>query len=415
MSQTDTTSLSELIQAIQLSLQPYRGTTLPESPFGDAFPSADGTNDSIVHKSITEQSRRDSGISMGSNNSPSLKGGEFVPKRPHFNVDIAPPLSRANTLPQLDTKIAQSPVQQNPFFKSHPSPQSAHPTPTPLSKILKDRRQHSTTSIPTAPQFSARKGCILSQNCSIEATRFRASTEAGLPAWWCRYDNLVVFDGIETDDAGENIIKTRSSKGLAIANRRGKEEIIVVQLDCSHCRDILGLATWKYAVKVCSRSVCKVCTARCKEYWHRSLLLLDDNAPVYPTPTPPATSPVEEKPLPDLPLEAQIDQHQVALGNEPQVITENHDSRTADPATVEVVPELIPTIPAAHTESKPPEVNHLQPQADQLHISTDNPISSTTNPAIVDIVPEHTIPLTEMIPEPIPDDPRITFDSNQNP
>jgi hypothetical protein len=369
MSQTDTTSLSELIQAIQLSLQPYRGTTLPESPFGDGFPSTDGTNDTIPYKPLTEQNRRDSGISMGSNSSPQLKSGEFVPKRPHFNVDIAPPLSRANTLPQLDTKIPQSPKQQHPYHTSHPSPQTAHPTPTPLSKILKDRRQKSATSIPTAPQFSARKGCILSQNCSIEATRFRAVTDAGLPAWWCRYDNLVVFDGMDVDANGENVVKTRSSKGLAIANRRGKEENIIVQLDCSHCRDILGLPIWKYAVKVCPRSVCKVCTARCKEYWHRSLLLLDDNAPVYPTPTPPATSPIGEKPLPDLPPVSQLDQQQTK-------------SEIYSPTTV-----------------------------NQATINT----SKTMDQATIEVVPECTLPpLTEIVPEPIAEDIDIIPISDQN-
>jgi hypothetical protein len=58
----------------------------------------------------------------------------------------------------------------------------------------------------------------------------------------------------------------------------------MVKLECTHCRDVLGLQVWKYAARVCERNVCAVCRARCKAEWHRSLGMLDgketETAPV---------------------------------------------------------------------------------------------------------------------------------------
>lgn len=40
-------------------------------------------------------------------------------------------------------------------------------------------------------------------------------------------------------------------------------EVIRIPLDCSHCKEMLGREEWKYDVKVCKRSVCWECKARC--------------------------------------------------------------------------------------------------------------------------------------------------------
>jgi hypothetical protein len=87
---------------------------------------------------------------------------------------------------------------------------------------------------------------------------------------------MVVFDGMEPGEGTDQPkIRTRSSKGLAVANHKGHEETVLVELDCSHCRGILGLKVWRYVAKVCERSVCAVCRARCKAEWHMSLGMLE--------------------------------------------------------------------------------------------------------------------------------------------
>jgi hypothetical protein len=310
MSDTNTTTLSELIQAIQLSLQPYRSSNSSENPFSELSTMYDGAVDVQASKPIVDRSRRDSGISVSSNTSPVLRTGEFSIARGRGFSDLgtSPFSRRSSQLHQLDTKgsilpyqITQSPNRSRYEFPSQfsiSSPLSGihsvdqksasreeRPTATSLSKILRERQLRSSPSILTTPQFSARKGCILAPNCSIEATRFQAITESGLPAWWCRYDNLVVFDGMGPEDAtGQQLPKTRSAKGLGIANRLGKEEVVIVKLDCTHCREALGLRVWKYTSRVCQRSVCAVCKARCKAEWHRSLGMLDSKEADVPPP-----------------------------------------------------------------------------------------------------------------------------------
>jgi hypothetical protein len=98
------------------------------------------------------------------------------------------------------------------------------------------------------------------------SSSIRASTEKSKrPAWWCKFDKLVVFDGIDEDpETGHVTIHTRTSKGLSIARRRGDLEAIVIPLDCTHCQEMLNRHEWKYDMRVCKRSVCWDCRERCK-------------------------------------------------------------------------------------------------------------------------------------------------------
>ncbi|KAF2648802.1 hypothetical protein K491DRAFT_771856 [Lophiostoma macrostomum CBS 122681] len=112
-------------------------------------------------------------------------------------------------------------------------------------------------------------GCILPgperQLEGFQGRDVRARTEQGRPAWWCKVDRVVVFDGVEGDDEGGQVLKykTRSSKGLSIARRRGDSEVVIIPLDCAHCQEMLNRQEWKYDVQVCKRSVCWECRERC--------------------------------------------------------------------------------------------------------------------------------------------------------
>ena len=115
-------------------------------------------------------------------------------------------------------------------------------------------------------------GCILpgpaAQMQAFAGSSVRARTEKmGRPAWWCKVDRVVVFDGVEKgegDECGEMKFKTRTSKGLTIARRRGDTETVVIPLDCGHCQEMLNRHEWKYDVQVCKRVVCWDCRERCK-------------------------------------------------------------------------------------------------------------------------------------------------------
>jgi hypothetical protein len=153
-------------------------------------------------------------------------------------------------------------------------PDSSASRPVSLSKILHDRRR-GTVMREALRQAGHADGCLLAR--SIETGYFRATTTAGRPAFFCRVDNLVVFDGVVStsgdDGGGTYRLATRSSKGLAVANARGGTEVVELRLDCAHCRDMLGLKVWKYAAKVCPRSVCGECRKRCVELHEEAMLL----------------------------------------------------------------------------------------------------------------------------------------------
>lgn len=119
------------------------------------------------------------------------------------------------------------------------------------------------------PPRAAVNGCLLpgpgAQAEAFTSTSVRAKTEAGhRPAWWCKVDKLVVFDGVERQQDGELRLKTRTSKGLTIARRRGDLETVVIPMDCAHCIEMLNRHEWKYDMRVCKRSVCWDCKERCK-------------------------------------------------------------------------------------------------------------------------------------------------------
>ncbi|KAF2676633.1 hypothetical protein K458DRAFT_447425 [Lentithecium fluviatile CBS 122367] len=112
-------------------------------------------------------------------------------------------------------------------------------------------------------------GCILpgpvAQMQAFTGSSVRARTEkTGRPAWWCKFDKVVVFDGVEENEDGKLKFETRTSKGLTIARRRGDTETVVIPLDCSHCQEMLNRHEWKYDVQVCRRVVCWDCRERCR-------------------------------------------------------------------------------------------------------------------------------------------------------
>jgi hypothetical protein len=133
-----------------------------------------------------------------------------------------------------------------------------------LSPKKKEHEEKIRIFTPPRPMLN---GCILpgpeKQMEAFTGKDVRAKTEKGRPAWWCKFDKLVVFDGVEEKD-GETQFQTRTSKGLSIARRRGDLETILIPLDCSHCRDMLNRSEWKYDIQVCKRSVCWDCKERCK-------------------------------------------------------------------------------------------------------------------------------------------------------
>lgn len=119
------------------------------------------------------------------------------------------------------------------------------------------------------PPRATINGCVLpGPGAQVEAftsASVRAKTErGGLPAWWCKFDKLVIFDGVEQLGDGEMKLKTRTSKGLSIARRLGDLETVMIPLDCSHCHEMLNRHEWKYDMRVCKRSVCWDCRERCK-------------------------------------------------------------------------------------------------------------------------------------------------------
>jgi hypothetical protein len=99
---------------------------------------------------------------------------------------------------------------------------------------------------------------------AFTSSSVRARTEGGRPAWWCKNDKLVVFDGISVENNGETRLCTRTSKGLSIARRRGDTETVVMPMNCKHCQEMLKRHEWKYDIQVCKRSVCWDCRERCK-------------------------------------------------------------------------------------------------------------------------------------------------------
>ncbi|KAL5442330.1 hypothetical protein PMIN07_005968 [Paraphaeosphaeria minitans] len=143
------------------------------------------------------------------------------------------------------------------------------------TQLLKDRlnlspqkAQHEKVRIFTPPKPML-NGCILPgprvQMEAFAGSSVRARIDRnGRPAWWCKFDKLVVFDGAEQSDGGDMRFKTRTSKGLSIARRRGDTETVVIPMDCTHCQEMLNRMEWRYDIQVCKRGVCWDCKERCR-------------------------------------------------------------------------------------------------------------------------------------------------------
>ncbi|KAK7187267.1 hypothetical protein PSPO01_06497 [Paraphaeosphaeria sporulosa] len=175
------------------------------------------------------------------------------------NVDFAKPRSELD----LRFDVIRNSQNQN---------KAALRSPT---QLLKDRlnlspkkAEHEKVRIFTPPKPML-NGCILPgpkiQMEAFSGSSVRAWIErSGRPAWWCKFDKLVIFDGFEQSDGGDVKFKTRTSKGLSIARRRGDTETVVIPMDCAHCQEMLNRTEWKYDIQVCKRGVCWNCRERCR-------------------------------------------------------------------------------------------------------------------------------------------------------
>jgi hypothetical protein len=127
---------------------------------------------------------------------------------------------------------------------------------TSSKKTASVEKEKTQAFVPPQPSLT---GCILPGPGLFTSSSVRACTSTGRPAWWCKVDKLVVFDGVV-----DSVMQTRTSKGLSIARRRGDTEMIIIPMDCAHCQTMLNRTEWSYDIQVCRRSVCGECRARCK-------------------------------------------------------------------------------------------------------------------------------------------------------
>lgn len=155
------------------------------------------------------------------------------------------------------------------------------------TQLLKDRlnlspikTKHTEKKHTFKPPRPTLNGCIL-PGPAFQVEAFVGSSvrariaKSERPAWWCKFDKLVVFDGVEESEPAGLKFHTRSSKGLSIARRRGDVETVVVPLECLHCQDMLNRSEWKYDVQVCKRGVCWDCRERCR--WEMEQEIIDAN------------------------------------------------------------------------------------------------------------------------------------------
>ncbi|KAF2631376.1 hypothetical protein BU25DRAFT_428346 [Macroventuria anomochaeta] len=302
----ESTSIEEPSATIEPS-QEEEGTSTSRSRPLSLVPKESGSALSVekradpvaLGKIETNLRDRDSGVYMSDNeSSPAFSQPSSIASNDHVLArSRVSSLSKPTTAsPQPTKSIArlQRPAELNLGFNSAPDPakprseldlrydlirnsktksKAALRSPT---QLLQDRLNMSPKKrdveekvhVFTPPRATV-NGCLIpgpgAQAEAFTSTSVRAKTEAGgRPAWWCKFDKLVVFDGIEQQGDGEMRLRTRTSKGLSIARRLGDLETVVIPLDCAHCHEMLNRHEWKYDMRVCKRSVCWDCKERCK-------------------------------------------------------------------------------------------------------------------------------------------------------
>ena len=199
-------------------------------------------------------------------------------RRPHApsSLTTAIPLNQAASSGSAKPK-SELELRHDVIRNSSTQSRAALKSPTALLKArlkvsTKSSRENSEKTFTPPPRLV--NGCLMpgpspageddgQQPQPFKGSNVRARTGLGRPAWWCRFDRLVVFDGVHETASGLRFL-TRSSKGLSIARRCGESETVVIPMDCAHCRDMLRRDEWKYDVRVCRRGVCWDCRERCR-------------------------------------------------------------------------------------------------------------------------------------------------------
>jgi hypothetical protein len=262
----------ELANSLAGSMDSQRTPTSPQQDIGKHV-STSGDRDSGVFLSDNEDlppSSRPSSVSstrsLPMRTTPQRADSIARLRRPAelnlgFNSNVSPSGPRS----ELDIRFDLIRNSQNQNKAALRSP----------TQLLKDRLnlspqkgEHEKVRIFTPPKPML-NGCILpgprAQMEAFAGSSVRARIEkSGRPAWWCKFDKLVVFDGVEKSDSGDLKFKTRTSKGLSVARRRGDTETVVIPMDCAHCQEMLHRTEWKYDIQVCKRGVCWDCRERCR-------------------------------------------------------------------------------------------------------------------------------------------------------
>jgi hypothetical protein len=210
---------------------------------------------------------------------------------------------RTNTAASLYTKLDASVADRSSLVEQP----GVFSSPTDLSfrdAFIKTGARHipkpataASLAASQSPPTPVDEGCILlgprrTLNPFDVTRQIHAATTDGSPAWYCRHDKLVIFDGIR-DNSGNGTSKliTRSSRGLDMARRNCPKTTIQVDIPCSHCQDLLKRKTWVFAERMLECRVCKTCQDRCWREWdkrNRSLQptgdAVDASSPVSPCP-----------------------------------------------------------------------------------------------------------------------------------
>lgn len=124
-----------------------------------------------------------------------------------------------------------------------------------------------------APPTLVHSGCILLgprralQPLDV-TSQTSARTPTGAPAWYCRHDKLVIFDGFRATGDGAAKLITRSSRGLDMARRNCSKMTIRVEVPCRHCQELLKRKTSAFE-RMLECSVCKGCQDRCLMEWEK--------------------------------------------------------------------------------------------------------------------------------------------------